>query len=98
MKLAEQRGVSLDQLTVDDLQSLHPSFDQDVMAIWSYETRRAVDIDIIRVDFYKFLFIRLTCVYVDSAESRDSIGGTSKTRVLEQIALIRVKLDALGHI
>jgi len=62
VKLAETKGVPLDQLTVADLQSLHGSFSDDVSSIWSYET---------------------------SAESRNSLGGTSKAKVLLQIELIR---------
>ena len=62
MKLAEERGVPLNQLTLQDLQTLHPLFAEDVGAIWSYE---------------------------HSAESRDSIGGSSRARVLEQIATVR---------
>lgn len=62
VKLAETKGVPLDQLTVADLQSLHANFGDDVSKIWSYET---------------------------SAESRNSLGGTSKAKVLLQIELIR---------
>ena len=38
MKLAETKGVPLDQLTVADLQTLHVKFESDVIKIWSYET------------------------------------------------------------
>ena len=62
MKLAETKGVPLNELTLLDLQSLHPSFTADVSALWSYE---------------------------HSVESRDSVGGPSKRRVLEQIEAIR---------
>jgi len=62
VKLAETKGVPLNELTLTDLQSLHPSFTADVSALWSYE---------------------------HSAESRDSVGGTSKRRVLEQIEAVR---------
>jgi len=62
VKLAETRNMPLDKLTVEDLQTLHPLFDQDVSNLWSYE---------------------------NSAESRDSIGGTSRSKVLEQINKIR---------
>jgi len=68
VKLAENKGVPLDKLTVSDLQSLHESFQDDVISIWSYE---------------------------NSAESRNSQGGTSKARVLEQIQLIRNKADTI---
>jgi hypothetical protein len=37
--MAEERGAPLDTLTVADLQSLHPSFESDVSAVWSYENR-----------------------------------------------------------
>jgi hypothetical protein len=39
VKMAEERGAPLDTLTVADLQSLHPSFESDVSAVWSYENR-----------------------------------------------------------
>lgn len=64
VKLAEDKGVPLDALTVADLRSLHNGFGDDVAKLWSYE---------------------------HSAESRDSAGGTSRRRVLEQIAKIRSK-------
>ena len=64
VKLAETKQIPLDKLTVADLQSLHPNFEDDVISIWSYE---------------------------HSAESRNSIGGTSKQRVLEQIETVRTR-------
>ena len=64
VKLAEDKGVPLDALTVADLRSLDNGFGDDVAKLWSYE---------------------------HSAESRDSAGGTSRRRVLEQIAKIRSK-------
>lgn len=69
VKLAEERQISLDKLNVQDLQSLHPLFEEDVLQLFSYET---------------------------SAESRDSVGGTSKRRVLEQIATIRERASTLA--
>lgn len=69
MKLAEDKGIPLDHLTVADLQTLHPDFSDDVQELWSYE---------------------------HSAESRDSAGGSSKRRVLEQIAKVRVKCHSLA--
>lgn len=36
VKLAEDRKVPLDHLTVTDLRTLHPLFSEDVTAIWSY--------------------------------------------------------------
>lgn len=35
--LAEQRGVELATLSVADLQSLHPAFEQDVIQVWDFE-------------------------------------------------------------
>ena len=64
VKLAEDKGVPLDSLSLSDLQSLHPGFSDDVSSLWSYE---------------------------HSAESRDSAGGTSRRRVLEQIVKVRGK-------
>lgn len=39
VKMAEERGVPLNTLTVEDLQTLHPLFAEDVLKIWSYENR-----------------------------------------------------------
>jgi argininosuccinate lyase len=41
VQLAEQRGVGLEQLSVADLQTLHPAFDDDVTALWDF----AVSVD-----------------------------------------------------
>ena len=68
MKLAETKGVPLDKLTVEDLKTINPAFEADVMQLWSYE---------------------------NSAQSRNSAGGSSKERVLEQIALIRERADSI---
>lgn len=68
VKMAEDKGVPLDHLTVADLQTLHPLFADDVVKLWSYE---------------------------NSAESRNSVGGTSKSRVLEQIEAVRVKCKGM---
>lgn len=38
VKLAEKRGVVLSELTPDDLRSLHPSFEDDVTAVWDFES------------------------------------------------------------
>eukprot|EP01041_Mallomonas_annulata_P004518 gene4518-8974_t len=62
VKLAEEKNIPLDQLSLEDLLTLHPLFAEDVKELWSYE---------------------------HSAESRNSAGGTSRDRVLEQIALVR---------
>ncbi len=35
--LAESEGIALSDLTLTALRSLHPAFDEDVLAIWSYE-------------------------------------------------------------
>ncbi len=35
--LAESEGIALSDLTLTALHSLHPAFDEDVLAIWSYE-------------------------------------------------------------
>jgi argininosuccinate lyase len=37
VRLAEQRGVELAALTVEDLAALHPAFDADVVAVWNME-------------------------------------------------------------
>lgn len=38
VKMAEDRGCSISDLSVTDLQSLHASFEQDVEKVWSFET------------------------------------------------------------
>ncbi|KAI8146308.1 argininosuccinate lyase [Fennellomyces sp. T-0311] len=38
VKMAEDRGVQLHDLTVEDFKTLHPSFTDDVAKVWSYET------------------------------------------------------------
>ena len=37
VKMAEDRGVSLDALTLSDLKTLHALFDTDVHSIWDFE-------------------------------------------------------------
>lgn len=39
VKLAENKGVPLDKLTLEDLKTLDPKFEADVMNLWSYENR-----------------------------------------------------------
>ena len=68
MKLAETKGVPLDKLTVEDLKTINPAFEADVMQLWRYE---------------------------NSAQSRNSAGGSSKERVLEQIGLIRQRAEGI---
>lgn len=69
VKMAEDKGVPLDHLIAADLKTLHPSFEDDVVSLWSYE---------------------------NSAQSRNSAGGSSKERVLEQIELVKAR--ALSYI
>jgi len=57
VQMAEQRNCPLTQLTLADLQTLHPLFTSDVMSVWDFDA---------------------------AVERRDSIGGTSRRRVLEQ--------------
>jgi argininosuccinate lyase len=38
VKMAEDRNGSLSDLTVADLKTLHPSFEDDVASVWSFET------------------------------------------------------------
>ncbi|CAO3616828.1 unnamed protein product [Cunninghamella echinulata] len=38
VKMAEDKQVSLHELSVDDFKSLHPSFTDDVAKVWSFET------------------------------------------------------------
>lgn len=58
VRLAEEQGVKLDELTLEQLQKIDSRFDYDVLAVWDYEV---------------------------SVERKNSIGGTAKSRVLEQI-------------
>ena len=39
VKMAEDKQIPLDKLTLDDLKTLHNAFDADVEMIWSYEAR-----------------------------------------------------------
>ena len=36
VKLAEDKGVTLFDLTVDDLKAIHPLFEADVTDVWDY--------------------------------------------------------------
>lgn len=38
VKMAEDRNGTLSDLTVEDLKTLHPSFEADVSKVWSFET------------------------------------------------------------
>ena len=37
VRMAEVQGVALPDLTLEDLQTLHKAFDEDVVAVWSFE-------------------------------------------------------------
>lgn len=37
VQMAENRKIPLNELTVEDLQSIHPKFAQDVLQVWDYE-------------------------------------------------------------
>ena len=37
VRMAEERGVSMSQLSVEDLKTLHPLFEADVMQVWDFE-------------------------------------------------------------
>jgi argininosuccinate lyase len=62
--LAEKTEVQLNQLSLTQLKTLHPAFEEDVSDIWDFDC---------------------------SVEKRDSYGGTSKRRVLEQVEELRAK-------
>ena len=66
VQLAEDKECKLSDLSVDEIKSLHPKFEDDVVQVWDFE---------------------------NSVESRDSIGGTSKRAVLEQVAKLRSLLE-----
>ncbi len=38
VRLAEERGVPLSSLSLDDLRGLHPAFEEDVAQVWRFET------------------------------------------------------------
>jgi len=57
VQLAEGKNCALTALSVDELKSLHPLFEDDVLKVWDFDA---------------------------SVERKDSVGGTSKRRVLEQ--------------
>ena len=58
VRLAEEQDVSIDTLTLQQLQEIDARFEEDVLKVWNYE---------------------------ESVERKSSIGGTAKSRVLEQI-------------
>jgi len=62
VKMAEDQGFSLSDLSPAQLSTLHPLFEDDVAAVWDFQ---------------------------QSAESRDSEGGTSRRSVLEQVEKLR---------
>ena len=66
VKMAEDQGCSLSDLSPAQLSTLHPLFEDDVAAIWDFQ---------------------------QSAESRDSEGGTSRRSVLEQVEKLRTYLE-----
>lgn len=75
--LAESKGVPMDQLSVQQIQSVDDRFDEDVKECFKYER---------------------------SVEMRSAKGGTGKSSVLEQIAVLKdlleskdAKLDAWGQ-
>lgn len=37
VRLAEEQGVSIDALTLEQLQEIDPRFEEDVMGVWDYE-------------------------------------------------------------
>ena len=37
VRLAEERNISLDTLTLEDLQGIDSRFEEDVMKVWNYE-------------------------------------------------------------
>ncbi|KAJ3335567.1 argininosuccinate lyase [Kappamyces sp. JEL0680] len=37
VRMAEERGIPMSSLTLQDLKTLHPLFEQDVFAVWDYE-------------------------------------------------------------
>ncbi len=68
VSLAEAKGVQLGELTLQDLQGLHPDFGEDVEDMWDMRV---------------------------SVDHKDAAGGTSKRAVLEQVATMRARLEAL---
>lgn len=37
VKMAEDRGCQLSDLSAEDLRTIHPQFEDDVTSVWSYE-------------------------------------------------------------
>eukprot|EP00164_Ancoracysta_twista_P004344 GFYU01005853.1.p1 GENE.GFYU01005853.1~~GFYU01005853.1.p1 ORF type:complete len:461 (+),score=120.82 GFYU01005853.1:192-1574(+) len=59
----EEKGVALNELSLEELGSIHPALnDESVMKVWSFES---------------------------SVEARNTFGGTSKSAVLQQCALLK---------
>ena len=38
MRLAEERGVEMNALNLNDFKGLHPSFEEDIKNVWSFES------------------------------------------------------------
>lgn len=68
VRLAEEQKISLDQLTLQQLQGIDSRFGDDILNVWNYE---------------------------NSVERKSSIGGTSKSAVLQQIEKIRAFVSTL---
>jgi argininosuccinate lyase len=68
VRLAEEQKVSIDALTLEQLQAIDARFEEDVMKVWDYTM---------------------------SVERKCSIGGTSKSSVLEQIEMIEAFANSL---
>jgi argininosuccinate lyase len=42
VRLAEDRGCQLSELSIDDLQGIHPLFQENVAEVWSFERSAAM--------------------------------------------------------
>lgn len=96
VRLAETRGVPLSALTPADLRTLHPKFDDDVAAVWSFEHRCAEGEEWLGAGWWEWTeaaqlaaFLRLRVFLphctLCSVESRDAIGGTALSSVMRQV-------------
>jgi argininosuccinate lyase len=104
--MAEDRGVKLSELSVADLQSIHPLFADDVAkvgALWScvpvdwWSERRAPRLLLMLAHTpTRHTPTRHTQVwdFSASADARDTEGGASKRSLMEQVSKMRAYLEA----
>ena len=81
VKLAEDRGCQLSDLTVKDLKGINQLFESDVVEVWDFNRWVFPDLSV----FLEDCCIHLCVAACRSAEMRDTEGGASSRSVLEQV-------------